>query len=214
MRYLFAAPLRSAILATCLASLAATAHAVVEPGHWRIANWAPNPDLGNTSIWVDQTPAGDYTGSFLVYNATAGTLSFRSYNIDEGSELFLVQPGDALTRDTQGSFLSLYGTYNTPAQVGRDFYLGAGTRSGSDPGFSWADHAWTSFGWAHFRADEQGQLSIVDSAMAFREPGIAVGTLSAVPEASTFVLMGIGLVGMTGMTGLRQRQAARSTRLA
>lgn len=214
MPHFFAPPLRSALLASSLSCLALAAHATVEPGHWHVGNWAPNPESGNTSIWVDQTPGGDYTGTFLAYNAAAGTLSFRTFNVDEGSELFLVQPGDALTQATQGNFLSLYGTYNAPVQVGRDFYLGAGTRSGSDPGFSWADHAWTSFGWAHFRADDQGQLAIVDSAMAFREPGIVVGTLSAVPEASTFVLMGIGLMGMTGVARRRQRQPAGSTRQA
>lgn len=202
--------LRSAMLTICLTGLAVTAQASVEPGHWAVANWGPNPDTGNTSIWVDQTAGGDYTGSFLAYNAAAGTLSFRNLNVDEGSELFLVQPGDALTQTTQGNFLSLYSTYNTPVQVGRDFYLGAGTRSGSDPGFSWADHAWTSFGWAHFRADEQGQLSIVDSAMAFREPGIVVGTLTTAPESSTFVLMGLGLLGVAGLR--RQHQSPRTER--
>lgn len=180
---------------SCLA--AAAAHATVEPGHWSVSQ--QQPIAGNTAISVDQTPSGDYTGTFLDHDAASGTLSFRTLNADEGSELFLVHPGDVLTQTTQGNFLSLYGTYNAPVQVGRDFYLGAGTRSYSDPGLSWANHAWTSFGWAHFKVDDQGQLSIVDSAMAFRESGIVVGTLTAVPEPSTWLLMVTGLAGVAAL---------------
>lgn len=197
--------LRSAMLATCLTCLAAAAHATVESGHWFVLPMVGgnNPAV-NAYIGVHQTVQGDYTGSDVNYDAAKGTLLFQGYNADEGSELFLVKPGDALTSTSQGDFVSLYTLFNTPAQVGQDFYLGVGTRSGSDPGFSWAEHAWSSFGWAHFQADDQGQLKIIDSAMAFRELGIVVGTLTAVPEPSTFALMGLGLAGLAALRAKRR----------
>lgn len=179
-----------------------TAHAAVESGHWEVINqnvgYAFDHNLG---IIVDQTPDGDYTGTFLNYDAKAGSLSFVTYNTDEGSTLFVTRPGQFINDQTvinlpasdRVSFSS------NVAQVGTDFYLGVATEKFSDPGFQFNDQQWTVFGWAHFKADAQGKLQIVDSAMSFNEGGIVAGSL-AVPEASTWSLMALGLFGLAVAT--------------
>lgn len=165
---------------------------------------------GEVSIWVDQTIGGDYTGSFLMHDAAANTLTFLTRNVDEGSELFLVNPGDVLSSDTIASLPpSARLTWGGAQTVGEDFYLGVRTGSGTDPGFDWADLTTrTTFGWAHFREDASGRLFIVDSAMAFREPGIVVGTVQAVPEPATWALLLGGLISAAGLG--QQRSQARA----
>ena len=184
------------------AACSLSAHAVVESGHW-YATQGPNGAYGtNLSISVDQTVSGDYTGSFFNYDSLQGTLTFVTLNVDEGSVLAVARPGNVANND----FFA--GTrWAGPVQVGQDFYLAAATSSLSDPGVTWSNYnTRTSFGWAHFRTDSTGKLTIVDSAMAFREPGIIVGTLvTAVPEPSTWAFMSLGLLGI----GLARRRLAQ-----
>lgn len=195
------------------ALLSLPANAVVESGHWSVFNtsmsWAPNPEEHYVS--VDQTVDGDYTGTFLRYDPAANTLSYIAHNTDEGSQLFLVRAGDVLTNASlagmpggtlPGSW-SLQGTL-----VGEDFYLGVRTGSIFDPGYRYdSPEGFTSFGWAHFREGADGRLFIVDSAMAFREGGIVVGTMQAVPEPAAWASMLAGLVGLSVVA--RRRQARR-----
>lgn len=188
------------------------AQAAVESGHWEVINqnvgYAFDHNLG---ILVDQTPDGDYTGTFLNYDAQAGSLSFVTYNTDEGSTLFVTRPGQFINDQTlinlpasdRVSFSS------NVAQVGTDFYLGVATEKYTDPGFRYDDQHWTVFGWAHFKADAQGKLQIIDSAMSFKEGGIVAGSL-AVPEASSWSLMALGLFGLTWATRQKRQTGTGS----
>lgn len=186
--------------------IALPAHAVVERGHWSVSTGYSAPD--DLSIRVNQTIAGDYTGSFFIHDAAANTLTFLTLNADEGSELFLVNAGDILSSDTIANLpTSSRLTWGGVQTVGEDFYVGVRTGSGTDPGFKWDDLTTrTTFGWAHFRENASGQLFIVDSAMAFRESGIVVGTVQAVPEPATWVLLLGGFIAMAGL-GQQRRQA-------
>ena len=191
-------------LALALPGLVALpSHAAVDSGHWSVFYEASD----KVNIRVDQTIGGDYTGSFFMHDPAANDLTFLTLNADEGSELFLVHPGDVLSSDTIASLPpSARLTWGGTQTVGEDFYLGVRTGSGTDPGFDWADPTTrTTFGWAHFREDASGRLFIVDSAMAFRESGIVVGTVQAVPEPATWALLLGGFIAMAGL-GQQRRQ--------
>ena len=195
------------VSATLLSVAAACAHATVEAGHWQLAHRSGSGSggsLGSVSVTVDQTIEGDVTGTIFDYDVATGKLDYITHNVDEGSELFLVTPGSVLSAQTAISLTSFLKNPE-PIQVGQEFYLGAGTRSASDPGFQWADGAWTSWGWAHVKLDRAtGKLAIVDSAMAFREPGIVVGTLQAVPEPATWAMMAMGALGLSVLRKTRR----------
>jgi hypothetical protein len=192
MQHLTRLAATAALLATSLA-----AHAVVESGHW---TYGPLT-TGYNVLSVYQTPS-DF-GSFGVrttYDAQAGTLTLGVPTLGAPASLFVVTPGQVIS---QANWLS----FSTPSalQVGTDFYLGTATISTTDPEFSWATAATTRtvFGWAHFQAQANGTLKMLDSAMAFREPGIVVDTLQAVPEPGTWALMGLGLVGLAAVSRRR-----------
>jgi hypothetical protein len=191
----------AALLATSLA-----AQAVVESG-----NWSYGPTFnGSSSLSLYQNTA--HTNSYGVrttYDAQAGTLSLSVPTLGAPASLFLVTPGQVIGQDNWRSLSSNALPVLVPPSlvVGKDFYLGTATIALTDPEFDWAtvDTTRTSFGWAHFQAQADGSLKLLDSAMAFREPGIKVGTLQAVPEPGTWALMGLGLVGMAAVSRRRQR---------
>lgn len=204
---------RMALLAGALAWTGAAHALVVEPGHWTSSSYTNDwPPGSNFAVLVDQTPDGDYTGVFMQYGS--GLLTGITYNLDEGADLFVVQPG---TEFSTASIAALgqpfvYGpssyesgwSRGVQLPVGTDFYLGARTRTSYDE--------FTVFGWAHFVVDAQGAPRIVDSAMAFDSSGIVVGTLDAipaVPEPGTWWMMGAGLAVMSGLASSRRRVSGR-----
>jgi hypothetical protein len=208
---LFAVNTQAAALTAALALMLmqGSAQASVESGHWRVASQSTSNALGyNLSVLMDQTPDGDFTGTFLNHDANAGTLKFITYNTDEGSTLFITRPGQLINDDTLINLppqdrLSFSANL---AKVGSDFYLGGATEKYNDPGFQYNDQHWTVFGWVHLKVDTNGKLQVLDSAMSFNEGGIVAGSL-AVPEASTWSMMALGLVGL----GALRRQHRHAT---
>jgi len=210
MRHLACAFTRSAAAIALLATSIA-AHAVVETGHW---GYGPLTN-GYNMLSVQQNTSGFSSfGVQTTYNAQAGTLTLGVPTAGAPASIFLMTPGQVIGRD---NWLSLPGPLQTPFdpqtgsqsyfQAGKDFYLGTATIAIDDPEFNWATVSTTSttFGWAHFQAQADGSLKLLDSAMAFREPGIRVGTLQAIPEPGTWALMGIGLVGLAAVARRRPR---------
>lgn len=172
------------------------AQAAVEPGHWTSAfgDAGPGGINYNLSVWVDQTPEGDYTGGFFTYED--GQLTGVTINVDEGSDWFLVTAGAAFSEAAlaQGQFPFLIGATDFgPTQtvaVGNEFYLGARPKSGYGP----SDVA--GYGWGHFQVID-GVPTLVGSAMAFNEAGIIVGTMQAVPEPGTMAMLAVGLAAVS-----------------
>jgi hypothetical protein len=187
---------------------------VVEAGHWKVSNGTrPNQNpRGNLFIDMDQTVAGDHTGTMFAYDSTAGTLLFGARNADEGSLLFVTRPGQLINDTTVEKLAAkdLLIPSATAAQVDRDFYIGGATESFLDAGYLADDKHQTVFGWLHLKANAAGKLQIVDSAMSFNEGGIGAGALP-VPEAGTWSLMGLGLCALALATR-QKRSRATGTR--
>lgn len=87
--------------------------------------------------------------------------------------------------------------------------------TGTDPdiylGFSYTDTQGMNpaYGWAHLRYTQAAGLSMVSSAMTTSDAGIFAltrNTISAVPEASTTAMLGVGLCGIMGLAAARRRQ--------
>jgi hypothetical protein len=125
-------------------------------------------------------------------------LQVVSWNLDEESDWYLVEAGDAFSKQSiaAGKFTPLFTTdHPYPAvSVGSDFYLGVNT------GVSF--EARESFGWLHLRLNNVAALTMVENVVAYDSPGIIVGTTTVVPEPSTIALLGFSLLGAI----LRRRQ--------
>lgn len=165
--------------------------------------YAPADPLGNVSLTVQQGAiGGDYTGvwfQFSPVDATEFSLQPKTSNLDEGSDWYLVEQGDAFTKQSiaNGDFapvLVANGTWDT-VTVGSDFYLGVNT-GGLPP------DSRESIGWVHLQFVNNA-LTMVENVMAYNAPGIIVGTTTVVPEPST---VGLCLAGFAGLAALRSRK--------
>jgi hypothetical protein len=128
-------------------------------------------------------------------------------SLDEGSDWFLVQPGDTFSAATinAGQFPVIHDV-NPPhggeVTVGPgEFYLGVRTGRGfGGPGGKPNRNA---YGWVHLRP-ENGMLTMVQNVMSYNSRGIIVGTTTVVPEPSTVLSIGIALSVATLFTRRRR----------
>jgi PEP-CTERM motif len=169
------------------------------------------PQFGNShfsvSKYVTHGPgsacylAGCDTGMSMQYESQ--TLQFTTVTLEEQSDWFLVELGDAFSDSSIsiGQFPVIFdaGSAWPGSPVGGqvvvgpgDFYLGVRTGAGWDvfPG----PPRRNVYGWVHMRP-VNGVLTMVENVMSYDSRGIIVGTTTLVPEPSTFAsaLLGMGL---------------------
>jgi hypothetical protein len=130
----------------------------------------------------------DYTG--FVFTSLGGfSFEYGGSFLDEGASLFFVNPNEIfwetniLARDFVE--LSIGSIYSLP----QNFFLGIRTPAqGVDFGsFS------PAYGWVEFQNQGTGELVLVDHAMAYSSQGIVVGTLTAVPEPHSLLLISVAM---------------------
>ena len=163
------------------------------------------------SFTVFQTPdTSDPTGvsGSLEVSGTNALLDFTTLAVDEGSDWYDVNANSVFTAQTiaNGDFPVLINpeTFGElVVTVGESFFLGVNTgNSFLADGSGSREH----FGWAEVSVDQFGTLSILDSAVAYDQGGIVVGTSQSVPEPSSATLIGLGIVGLVAR---RRRRSLR-----
>jgi hypothetical protein len=161
------------------------------------------------NVWQDLNKT-DFTRAGFFYDGE--NLTPDEINLDEGTDWYLVKPGDTFSKSTIAAgkfpFFQFFG--NPPHDsipVGyQDFYLGVATQAcllchlpniPPNPGR-------TVFGWVHVRpipapAPFYVGLEMVENVMSYDSLGIIVGTTRAIPEPRTIALAGCGLGIALGM---------------
>ena len=176
-----------------------TAHAAIEAGGWEVNHWSDD----NIQFSIYQLPNqqdvtylyGQVSHDTAIDGSVSHTLRGLSFTLDSAAAIYMVSEGGTLSNALfdSGAYIPLVGatsqTWTSLTVYGTDtFWLGAKTREGN-----FGAEPWTGLGWAQLRFDEQGQLQLLNSAMAYHTDSLVVG---AVPEPGTWALMGVGLVGL------------------
>ena len=161
---------------------------------------------GSFVLQVLQRPEFDGTsvdGEVTVSGPTA-TLLLNASALDEGSDWYVTNPGDLFTRDSidagQFNFLPIQIESAIPGgsldvEVGESFFLGVNTGRSDDFFSGFGDPVVSfdairqHFGWGEFLINQNGELQILDSAVAYDLGGIVIGTSTAIPEPSSGLLM-------------------------
>ncbi len=151
------------------------------------------------SVFQDAA-ATDFTCAVFDFDGT--NVNFIDGCIDEGSDWYLVMDMDAFSRSNiaEGMFTALFVNLSSsgPVPVGPgSFFLGVRTGLGFG-----ANATRDVFGWIELSISGTDLLEVGDT-VAYGAEGIVVGTSNPIPEPSTAVLLGIGLVGMAA----RRRRA-------
>jgi hypothetical protein len=163
-------------------------------------NITVNSSPGSFELTVLQSPEFDVTQVFgeVAVSGSTATLLLNNTALDEGSDWFVTNPGDLFTRDSieagQFNFLPITepASGSLAVEVDESFFLGVNTGS-SDDFFSGDsvpfDDIRQHFGWGEFLINQNGELQILDSAVAYDLGGIVIGTSTAIPEPSSGLLM-------------------------
>lgn len=148
---------------------------------------------GTNSFTIDQefsssdgTGFRDYTG-FVFSHQSGNEFEFGGSFLDEGASVFLVNPGEPFS-DTgieTVAFvrLSLGTTYTFPSS----FFLGI--RTPHDEWDTFPSPFPPAFGWAEFSNSGDGELQIINHAVAYESEGIIVGTTTGIPEPTPLLFV-------------------------
>ena len=156
-------------------------------------------DFGFT-VWQD-APKTDYTG--VAFHYSGSSVGLAALNADEGSDWYLVSPGNPFSKNTIGAGLHQpIATFNEysypPVIVGTgEFFLGVAT----NVGFSSYPPVRSVYGWVQLRP-VNGILTMVENVMSYDSPGIIVGSMTLVPEPSAIAILGCGY----GLLTLRRKK--------
>ena len=149
------------------------------------------------------------SGSVLVTGTTA-TLLFSNTGLDEGSDWFATNQSDPFTRGTidAGQFSPLVAQADNgflfgslDVEVDESFFLGVNTGNGFVDEIDFEPNR-QHFGWGEFLVNQNGELQLLDSAVAYNQNGIFIGENVAIPEPSSGVLI---LVGAAVLPSRRRR---------
>ncbi|HIV71651.1 MAG TPA: PEP-CTERM sorting domain-containing protein [Candidatus Aquabacterium excrementipullorum] len=190
------------------------AQASVSAGHWEVqgSNTALNFGLYQDEANTDVTYlyATVDTTTTAIPTVAWRTLTGNQYTLDSAADLYIVHEGAQLSNALfeAGTYTALVGATNAspsgtqgwPSTLifdNDEFWVGARIRSGN-----LGDQPWTGLGWAHLRFEDDGSITLLGSAMAYDESSLVVG---AVPEPSSWALMGAGLVALGLRTRMRRR---------
>ena len=170
---------------------------------------------GDYAISAFQDQTGDMTSLLFTKSdnlrSRTSTLTPTIWNVDEEAEYYLASPGSIFTKDTiaNGNFIPFFNT-DQPHTItvpfssflGSTFYLGINTGLGFNSNWGPVRNV---FGWVAIKNSSKG-LSIINSAMAYDEAGIIIGSLNAVPvpEPETYGMLMAGL-GILGFVSRRRK---------
>ena len=149
----------------------------------------------------------DHTSVWFYFDGNE--LSYRTENIDGGSDWYLVHPGDEFGYTTleNDQFSQIFHGNNEPIGLD-DFYLGVSTE-GVGPFNNCDPHSEVCrnvFGWVRLR-NVLGRLEMVENAVAYNSLGIIVGTTEVVPEPPGLFLGWLAFVGLTMCKRLGSRRS-------
>jgi len=171
-----------------------------DANYFLTVNQTAGPDYNGTGIWIKKTD------SFWSFQST---LTVATYNLDEGADLYLSSAGDVLSgglidQEVFSPLLAFGQRGSVDVAYPGTFYLAIVTGEG----WNGASPNRNVFGWAKFQNSYAG-LTLVDSAMAYGEGGIVVGSFTALPlpEASTWLQMTLGLIGVLLFVLVRTERA-------
>ena len=121
--------------------------------------------------------------------------------LDEGADLYLAEVGDLFSLNTiqAGNFQPLVEgtTFSSSTFELGDFFLAFATNDTSS-GFPPVGASRDVFGWAHFSVEFDGDITLLDNAVAYGTGNIIVGQNAAVPEPSSAALIGLVVASFLG----------------
>jgi hypothetical protein len=169
-----------------LAGMCRPARAVVESGHITFGTTdSPSPDYGLCGARIDQTLSGDYTD--VGFQTTATSMQLTLIVLDEGSVWYVADYGREFSAATlaAGDFPNIPFGGNPVNVPPGNFYLGVRTQKGFGAGAQYV------YGWAWLQ-HAGVNVVLLDSAVAYGEQGIYIGTLTPVPEPASAAFLGAG----------------------